>query len=394
MKKRVILIVLDSLGIGGAPDSVKFDDVGADTLNHIAKYANEYLNIPYMKKIGFANIEGVWAIDGEKNPAGSFGKLFEESVNKDTTTGHWELMGLILDKPFPTYPNGFPPEIIEEFKRRIGRDILGNIPASGTEIIKKLGEEHIKTGKPIVYTSADSVFQIAAHEEVVGLDNLYKWCEIAREILTGEHAVARVIARPFIGDSPENFTRTANRRDYSLAPFSDTVVDYLYKAGKETIAVGKIWDIFAHRSFSEHIKTKSNAHGMEVTIDLVKEGKGDFIFVNLVDFDMKFGHRRNPKGYALALTEFDKYLAKLIEEMREDDILMMTADHGCDPVFKGTDHTREAVPFVIYGKNVKRNYDFGYRIGFSTVGATIADILDVDLPEKVKKYSIKSEILK
>ncbi len=376
---RVIGIVLDSVGIGWLPDAVRYGDGGADTLNHVIKYAKYPVKLENMRRLGIGNIEGVWALDAVAHPKGSFARLLELSAGKDTTTGHWELMGLKLDRPFPTYPDGFPPEIIDEFKKRIGRDILGNKPASGTEIIKELGEEHIRTGYPIVYTSADSVFQIAAHEEVVPLEELYKWCEIAREILQGDHAVARVIARPFRGDNPSNFWRTPNRRDFSLPPTGPVAMDYM--EGKvRRVAVGKIWDIYAHKGFDEHYKTKSNAHGMEVLIDLVKHRKEDneFIFVNLVDFDMKYGHRNNVEGYAKALEEFDRYLGQLLDLLGEDDVLFLTADHGCDPTFPGTDHTRESVFWLVYGISVRQGVDLGVLPSFGVVGATVLQIFGLE----------------
>lgn len=368
MIKRVILIILDGLGIGNSKDAEKYGDEGANTLLHVLE-ETKYC-IPNLKKLGIINL----VYNKEEETISSFGILEEESPGKDTTTGHWELMGLVLEKAFPTYPNGFPDEIIKEFEKRIGREVLWNKPASGTEIIKKLGEEHIKTGKPIVYTSADSVFQIAAHVDVIPLDELYRMCKIAREILKGEHAVARVIARPFAGEIGR-FYRTADRKDFSLEPPSKTLLDILIENNYKTLGIGKIYDIFAKRGLTETIHIENNTENMAIILKAtIERDEFSLIFSNLVDFDMNYGHRRDIYGFANALLEFDGFLGNYLKWLKDDDLLIITADHGNDPSYtKHTDHTRERVPLILYGKNIKNNNFIGIH-KFSDLGATIGEI--------------------
>ncbi|WP_408633760.1 phosphopentomutase [Paramaledivibacter caminithermalis] len=376
---RITILVMDSVGIGALPDSEKFGDIGVNTLGNISKKMGG-INLPNLIKLGLGNIDGIEGVGSIQNPRGSFGKSMEMSNGKDTTTGHWEIAGLYIKEPFKTYPDGFPEHVISKFEELIGRKVLGNKPASGTEIIKELGEKHIRTGNPIVYTSADSVFQIAAHEEVIPLDELYKMCKVAREILMGEDQVARVIARPFIG-KPGDFTRTPNRRDYSLDPFGKTILDFASEAGYEVMAVGKIEDIFNGKGITKEIHTKSNMDGVDKTIEFLNTDSKGIIFTNLVDFDAKFGHRRNAKGYKEALEELDLRIPEILENLREDDMLIITADHGNDPTYKGTDHTREYIPIIIYGKNVKAGVNIGTRETFADIAATIADILDIEKPK-------------
>ena len=370
---RVNVIVLDSVGVGYLPDAEKFGDLGAATLPHIAEELNG-LDLPNLEKLGLGNIVDIEGVDQVENAQASFGKMKEQSNGKDTTTGHWELAGLVSKKPFPTYPNGFPKEVMDQFHEAIGRESLANKPASGTVIIEELGEEHLETGKPIVYTSADSVFQIAAHEEVIPVEELYEMCKKARDILQGEHAVARVIARPFVGELGD-FTRTANRKDFSLQPPEKTVLDHLKEAGKDVLAVGKIENIFAQQGITDAVHTKNNMDGVDKTLEYLKENNEGLIFSNLVDFDQNYGHRRNPEGYAQALENFDQRLPEIIENLNDDDLLIITADHGCDPTHKGTDHTREYVPLLVYG--AKENLDLGTRETYADLAATIADIFAV-----------------
>lgn len=385
--KRFFIIVLDSFGIGELPDANLWRDEGSNTLGAIRNHPA--FNCPNLKKLGLFNIDNVGG--GIDNPQGSFARLGELSMGKDTTIGHWEIAGLVSPKALPTYPNGFPKEIIDEFEKRTGRKTLCNKPYSGTEVIKDYGEEHIKTGALIVYTSADSVFQIAAHEEVVPVKELYRYCEIARKILVGDHGVGRVIARPFTGEYP--FTRTANRHDFSLVPPKDTMLDLLKNSGYETISVGKIYDIFAGKGLSESNRTCSNANGMEVTLDLQKRDFNGLCFVNLVDFDMKYGHRNDVEGYAKAMTEFDGYLGKFLENMRDEDVLIITADHGCDPSTPSTDHSREYVPMVMCGKNVKSGVNLGTRFGFCDISATVLEYFNVD-KENTSGKSFLNEVIK
>ena len=381
--KRVFIIVLDSCGIGALPDASIWNDEGSNTLAAIRNHPN--FSCPNLVKMGLFNVETVGG--GVDNPTASFARLGELSKGKDTTIGHWEIAGIVSPMPLPTYPNGFPEEVIKEFEKRTGRKAICNMPYSGTEVIKDYGKEHIETGALIVYTSADSVFQIAAHEDYVPVSELYRYCEIARELLQGEHGVGRIIARPFNGDYP--YVRTANRHDYSLLPVSTTMLDLLAEKGLATISVGKIYDIFAGKSVSENNRTTSNHHGMEVTIDLQKKDFEGLCFVNLVDFDMKYGHRNDVAGYANAMTEFDGQLATFLDNMREDDLLIITADHGCDPSTPSTDHSREYVPMLIFGSNVKGGVDLGTRDSFADISATVLEYLGVDQKDTKGKSFLK-----
>lgn len=373
--RRVFVIVLDSYGCGNAPDAEAFGDMGSNTLKSIS--ANEDYCTPNMKKMGLFNIEGNEYAEGVQKPVGAYGRLTEKSMGKDTTIGHWEIAGIISEKPLPTYPDGFPKEVLDALEEKTGRGILCNKPYSGTDVIRDYGEEHIKTGKLIVYTSADSVLQIAAHEDVVPVEELYRYCEIAREILTGEHGVGRVIARPFEG-SEGAFIRTPRRHDFSLIPPGNTMMDALIKAGYSTYGVGKIYDIFAGKGIQNTVRIEDNVDGMRKTLAFQRECFNGLCFVNLVDFDMKYGHRRDTTAYAWAATVFDGLLGTFMENMRAEDILIITADHGCDPGFKGTDHTREMVPLLIYGKDVKQNVDLRTRTSYADIAATVLDIFGVE----------------
>lgn len=387
--KRVFLIVLDSVGIGEQPDSYKFGDEGSNTIRAISK--TEWFDINAMRRLGVFNIDGIGFETPFSNPIGAYGKCQEVSMGKDTTTGHWEMAGHISRQPFPTYPNGFPDEIIEEFKRKTGRGVLVNKPYSGTEVIKDYGEEHMKTGDLIVYTSSDSVFQIAAHEEVVSLDKLYEYCKIARSILTGENAVGRVIARPFLGDSRDTFYRTKNRHDFSLVP-PETMLNNLENNGYDVIAVGKIKDIFAGSGITESYHTKDNSEGMNKTMELVDKDFNGLCFVNLVDFDMIYGHRNDVEGYAKAYTAFDKWLESFLPKLREDDVLMITADHGCDPSTPSTNHSREYVPLLVYGSKIKP-VNLGIRKTYSDIAKTIEDMFGV-YSDKIEGTSFLNDIKK
>lgn len=372
MSKRAFIIVLDSMGIGELPDAGLWHDEGSNTLAAIRNHPA--FDCPNLKSLGLFNIEGVGG--GCSRPAGSFARLGELSSGKDTTTGHWEIAGLVSETPFPTYPDGFPDEIISEFSRLTGRGVLCNKPYSGTDCIRDYGEEHIRTGALIVYTSADSVFQIAAHEDVVPVEELYRYCGIARKLLQGKHAVGRVIARPFRGSYP--FERTSNRHDFSLVPPKDTMLDLLAKAGLATLSVGKIYDIFAGKSVSEMNRMTCNDEGMDITLKMAERDFTGLCFVNLVDFDSKYGHRNDIEGYAAAMTAFDRKLGRFLPLMRDDDILIITADHGCDPSTPSTDHSREYVPMLITGKHVRRGVDLGTRTSFSDISATVLDYFGVD----------------
>jgi phosphopentomutase len=367
---RAIVIVLDSLGIGELPDAAAFGDKGSNTLGNIARKVT--LNIPHLLSLGLGNIRSLPGVPPSDNPIASYGMMAEKSAGKDTTTGHWELMGLVQDYPFPTYPHGFPPEIMEKFEKEIGRGTLGNVPASGTEIIEELGKEHIKTGYPIIYTSADSVFQIAAHEEVIPPAQLYYFCRVARRILTGKNKVARVIARPFIG-KPGSFVRTARRKDFSLSPPEETLLDKLKKKNLDVVGVGKIGDIFALKGLTRSLPTKSNVQSVQLTIQVMKEPISGLIFTNLVDFDMLYGHRNNPSGYAGALAEFDSFLPEIDKVRKQNDVVVLTADHGCDPTTSSTDHSREYVPLLIWGNQIKRGYEIGKRSSFADLGQSLAE---------------------
>lgn len=376
MQKRAILIVLDSAGIGALPDAAAFGDEGANTLGNIRRVRGR-LALPNLYRLGLANIEGSTLPDVAAAPAGAFGRCAEHTLAKDTTCGHWEMAGLPLDKPFRTYPNGFPAELMHRFEQAIGRGTLGNCVASGTEIIQRLGDEHVRTGFPIVYTSADSVFQIAAHEQVIPVEQLYQICETARSLLTGDNLVGRVIARPFIGSSGA-YQRTERRRDYALPPFSDTILDALDGAGFPVVGIGKIEDIFCHRGVTMVDHTRNNPDGIAATQRFIESGEGAFIFVNLVDFDMLYGHRNDVEGYAAALEAFDRALPAMLGALRENDILMVTADHGCDPTTPGTDHTREYIPLVVAGPHVRSGVNLGTRDTFADIGATVYEYLTGD----------------
>ncbi|MGA3026897.1 MAG: phosphopentomutase [Bryobacteraceae bacterium] len=366
---RVVWIVLDSVGIGEMPDAAAYGDAGSDTLGNIARRRG--LHIPNLARLGLGNIRPLAGVAPAAEPMASFGRCALASPGKDTTTGHWEMVGIHLDKPLPLYPHGFPPEIMEEFERSVGRSTLGNCPASGTEIIKELGAEHLRTGSPIVYTSADSVFQIAAHEEVIPLWELYRMCEIARQILRGPHEVGRVIARPFLG-SPGSFTRTVNRRDYAVPPPRGMLLDRLEDAGVSVYSVGKIFEVFLGRGIGGHEKTTCNADGMAKTLAALDEEPSGLIFVNLVDFDMLYGHRNDVEGYGRALEEADRWLPALLDRLSAGDLLILTADHGCDPTTPSTDHTREYVPLLAYAPRCPRGSDLGTRATLSDIGQTVA----------------------
>ncbi|MDI9514659.1 MAG: phosphopentomutase [Clostridiaceae bacterium] len=391
--KRGIIIVLDSVGIGAQPDAGLYGDEGSNTLGHIHKELKDlpWFSLANLERLGLGHIDGVDYLNKSHPAIGSFARMMELSKGKDTTTGHWEIAGIVLDKPFPVYPDGFPTEIMQSFEEAIGRKTLGNFPASGTQIIADLGAEHMKTGFPIVYTSADSVFQIAAHEEVIPLETLYDMCQKARRILTGEHAVGRVIARPFLG-SPGDFRRTENRRDFSLTPIRKTILNYAAEHGYEVRAVGKIEDIFNRSGITHAVHTGGNMDGVERTLAWLKEDFSGILFVNLVDFDMLYGHRNNVEGYGKALTELDGRLPEIINAMKDDDILFITADHGCDPSTESTDHSREYTPLLVYGKKVKAGINLGTRKGFSDIAATIAEYLDVEAD--IAGESFLSQVLK
>jgi len=390
--KRVFLIVLDSVGVGELPDANLYGDIGSHTL--YAASTSSYFAMPNMKRLGLFHIDGVAekfpAIESDGTFQGAVARLAETSKGKDTTTGHWEMAGIISENPFPTYPNGFPDEVIKEFEAKTGRKVICNLPYSGTEVIKEYGKEHMDTGALIVYTSADSVFQIAAHEKLVPIEELYRYCKIARELLVGEHAVGRVIARPFVGKAP-NFERTTNRHDFSLVP-GKTMLDYLSEAGLDVLAVGKINDIFAGKGVTDTERTHNNAEGIEITIQDTKREFEGLCFINLVDFDMLYGHRNDVDGYAKALTYFDEQLPRILEGLEEEDILMITADHGCDPSTPSTDHSREYIPLVIYGNAVKQGINFGTRTRFSDIAVTILEYFGIQ--NEVIGTSFLQEILK
>ena len=374
--KRAILVVLDSVGVGELKDAKLYGDEGSHTLDHVYEKCKG-LNINELEKLGIGNIEGVNGPKKYDKAMGAFGRCEEASKGKDTVTGHWEIGGVILEEPLNTYPNGFSEEIINEFKKRAKVEgILGNIVASGTQIIEDLGEEHVKTGYPIIYTSADSVFQIAAHEDVISVERLYEMCEIARNMLVDKWAVGRVIARPFIGEAP-NFKRTSNRRDYALDPFNKTMLEYLKDANYEVAAVGKIEDIYNKKGITSAVHTKSNMDGVDKTLEYMDTVKEGLIFTNLVDFDMLYGHRNDPAGYGKALEDFDNRLQEIYSKMGEEDILIITADHGCDPTTSSTDHSREHIPVLVYGKNVKAGVNIGTRETFADIGKTILDFFNV-----------------
>jgi len=386
--KRVIIIVLDSVGVGELPDADLYGDKGSNTVGNIAK-ALGGINLHWLEKYGLGNIIPVEGVPPSAYPMSSYGKMAEKSKGKDTTTGHWEIAGLILDKPFPTYPNGFPQDIIASFEKAIGKKVIGNKPASGTEIIKELGEEHIKTGYPIVYTSADSVFQIAAHEEVIPVEELYRLCEIAYEILVSKQAIGRVIARPFLGKKG-NFYRTPRRHDFSVKPFNKTMLDYLLEKGIKVYAVGKIYDIFAGQGISEYVTTKNNMEGVDKTLEFMEKYKEGLIFTNLVDFDMLYGHRNDVLGYYKALQEFDSRLPEFEKSLTDEDILIITADHGCDPTTPSTDHSREYAPLLVRSKQVYPGVNLGLRKSFTDIAATVGEVFS--LPKFTEGESFLKEL--
>ncbi len=388
--KRVFLIVLDSYGIGELPDAKEYGDEDSNTLAAIVK--SKKYNTPNLQKMGLFNIEGVDLGKRVEEPIGSFARMKEASKGKDTTIGHWEIAGIVSNSPLPTFPNGFPEDFIEEFSKKTARKCVCNRPYSGTDVIRDYGKHHMETGDLIVYTSADSVFQIAAHEDVVSIDQLYKYCEIARELLQGERLGAgRVIARPFIGQEG-NFTRTPNRHDYSLVPPQTTLMDEMLEMGLDTIGVGKIYDIFAGKGISSSNKIKDNTDGMNTTLRLMDEDFHGLCFVNLVDFDMKYGHRNDVDGYAQAATDFDKQLALMLEKMNDDDVLIITADHGCDPSTPSTDHSREYTPMLIYGKQIKEGVDLKTRGSFSDIAKTISEIFET--PGQISGKSFLKDVIK
>ena len=385
MEKRVFLIVLDSFGIGAEPDAAAFGDAGTNTLGAIAGHPN--FKGDNLAKLGMFNLDGVTCGTPVAEPIGSFARLREASAGKDTTIGHWEIAGLLSADPLPTFPNGFPKDLLDAFTAKTGFQVLCNKPYSGTEVIRDYGEEHMKTGDLIVYTSADSVFQIAAHEDIVPPEQLYEYCRIARKLLVGKHGVGRVIARPFIGNPKDGFTRTSNRHDFSLEPPAETMLDAVKAAGLDMLAVGKIHDIFAGRGMTEFVYTKGSTDGMNKTLDYAARDFHGLCFINLVDFDMLYGQRRNIDGYAAALTEFDGFFGKFVESLGEDDIVMVTADHGCDPAYtKTTDHTREYVPLLIAGKKVKP-VNLGTRTSFADIAATVTELLGVKFSTPGKSFA-------
>ena len=373
--KRIFLIVLDSCGVGAMPDAERFGDVGVNTLKSCA--GSPWFSVNNLRKLGLANLDGVDYLEKEPEPTGAYCRLREASMGKDTTIGHWEIAGVVSPDPLPTYPQGFPEEVLKPFMEATGRGVLANAPWSGTEVIRAYGDEHVRSGDLIVYTSADSVFQIAAHEDVVPVEQLYEYCRIARKQLQGRHGVGRVIARPFVGENG-NYTRTANRHDFSLEPPKETLLDAVKAAGMDSIAVGKIYDIFAGRGTTEHIYTRGNTDGLNRTMEYAEKDFRGLCFVNLVDFDMLYGHRRNIDGYAQALKEFDLWLPGFLEKLGREDLVMITADHGCDPAYTATtDHTREYVPLLIAGKGVKP-VNLGTRDSFADIAATVTELLGVD----------------
>jgi phosphopentomutase len=383
MINRVILIVLDSVGIGALPDADNYGDTGSNTLGHIAELYPD-LSLPNLIKLGLGNIDSANQLQKTTNPMAAYGKAIEKSAGKDTTTGHWEIAGVVLEKPFPTFPNGFPNAFMDEFHSIIGSETLGNEVASGTEIINRLGDEHVRSGKPIVYTSADSVFQIAMHEDIISVEEQYAICNKARNILIDEYAVGRVIARPFIGKD-SNYRRTANRKDFSLLP-PNTLLDAILENGKTVFGVGKIVDIFAGKGISSYQKTGSNVEGIKATIEAMEENKGDLIFTNLVDFDMLYGHRRNVEGYAKCLMEFDQHLPSILNAMKSTDLLIITADHGNDPSYSGTDHTREYIPILNIGEKVIEGANIGTRESFADIASSIGEALSIPYKGSGKSY--------
>jgi len=388
--KRVIVIVLDGVGAGEAPDAAAYGDVGSNSLGNVARVIGG-LKAPNLYELGLGNITSILGVSENPNAKGAFGRFQPRSAGKDTVIGHWEMMGIYLSVAFPTYPSGFPPEVIDPFRKAVGRDVLGNKPASGTEILKELGVEHLQTGKPIVYTSADSVFQIAAHEEVIPLDELYKMCEIARDILQDEHAVGRVIARPFLGDSPDNFKRTTHRRDYPRNPEYPTMMQKLVDAGKDVYSVGKIDDIFNHQGITKKNHVLTNAESLDATLKLLGDDFEGLLFVNLIEFDMIYGHRNDPQGYADALEQFDSYIPEIQRRLKPDDLVVVTGDHGVDPTTPGTDHSREFVPLLAFGPRIKQGVNLGDRESLGDIAGTIAEIFSLE-PQPIG-ISFLNEIL-
>jgi phosphopentomutase len=383
--KRVIIFVLDGVGAGEAPDAAEYGDIGSNSLANTARAVGG-LNLPNLEEMGFGYITPMEGVSEVEHPGGAYGKMTPKSSGKDSVTGHWELMGIYLEKAFPVYPNGFPPEVIDEFTKRTGLGVLGNKAASGTEIIKELGEEHMRTGKPIIYTSADSVFQIAAHEEIIPIERLYEICQISRDMLVGEHGVGRVIARPFLGTSAENFYRTSRRHDLPRVPDSPTMMDKLISAGYAVYATGKIDDLFGNRGISISNHTTNNADSTKATIEFIKEDFEGLLFANLIEFDMIYGHRNDARGYADALEAFDQAIPEIKQQMKAGDIAMVVADHGVDPTTKSTDHSREFIPLLVFGDSVKAGVNLGTRQTFADVAATIADIFDLVPPEIGKSF--------
>lgn len=372
MLKRVVLMVLDSCGIGELPDAAEYGDEGSNTLVNTAKAVGG-IKLPNLEKLGLGKIDNILGLSNNHTTIGNYGKMAELSVGKDSTAGHWEMMGLVLEKPLPVYPDGFPPYLLDDFENQIGSKTLGNYTASGTEIIEELGSKHMETGYPIVYTSADSVFQIATHEDIISIEKLYAICKTARKILTGEHAVGRVIARPFIG-RPGSFKRTANRKDFSLEPLGETNLDQLKAKNFKVIGIGKIEDLFGGRGITDSLHTESNQDGVKKTLQALKENGSGLYFTTLVDFDTLWGHRNDPFGFASGLQKFDSLIPEILEILKQDDLLILTADHGCDPTTPSTDHSREYVPLLVYGKNIKSNINLRIRKTFADIGATLAEI--------------------
>jgi len=383
--QRIIVLVLDGVGAGEAPDAADYGDIGSNSLGNTARAVGG-LHLPNMERIGMGYVTPMLGVKQVEHPTGAYGRMAPRSKGKDTVSGHWEMMGVILTRPFPTYPKGFSSEVIKEFESRIGRGTLGNKPASGTEIIKELGMEHLRTGKPIVYTSADSVFQIAANEAIIPIDELYWMCLQAREMLTGENSVGRVIARPFIGDAPENFKRTENRRDYPLLPPTTTMLQKAVAAGLEVCAVGKIDDIFAHTGITRSKHNENNVDSLRGTLEFLEDDFKGILFTNLIEFDMLYGHRNDPVGYSEALSKVDQAVPEIIKRMRSGDIAMFVADHGVDPTTPGTDHTRECSPLLVFGSPVKPGTDLGFRSTFSDVAATIAEAFALEAPLAGKSF--------
>ena len=383
--ERITVIVIDGVGVGELPDASKYGDTGSNTLSNTARVLGG-LELPNMGEMGLGNITPIEGVPPREMTRGAYGKCQEISKGKDSVTGHWELMGVEVKKPFPTYPNGFPKEVLNEFKKLTGLDVLGNKPASGTEIIKELGEKHVRTGKPIVYTSADSVFQIAAHEKVIPIDELYRLCDISRKMLKGDHAVGRVIARPFIGDSAETFTRTKRRHDYPILAPTDTMMDTLVKEGHKVYATGKIDDLFGNRGITKTHHSVFNIESIQATVDFMDEDFTGLLFANLVEFDMTFGHRNDVKGFGQKLEEFDAFIPTIRNKMKDTDIAMIVADHGVDPTTKSTDHSREYIPLLVFGEQVKNNVNLGIRQSFADVATTIGEVFSVTPPAIGKSF--------